>query len=208
LIDRVASAIERAVAHPESARIVSEAMTAVQTVTRLKRDFLLGGHELVHLARAVSRELGLPEAEADLIGYVASIHDLGMTRLHDRVGGSGALGFEQIQALSSHPETSVEIIRPLDYLGQVRELILTHHERWDGTGYPRGLRGEGIPLGGRVLAVVDAYESMTHERAYRAPRSKEDAIAELRKECGTQFDPQVVEALVRVLEREAQGATS
>jgi signal transduction histidine kinase len=206
LIDRVASAVERAVAHPESPRIVTEAVEAVQSVTRLKREFLLGGHDLVHLARAVSRELGLPEAEADLIGYVASIHDLGMTRLHDRVGGSGALGFEQIQALASHPETSVEIIRPLDYLGQVRELILTHHERWDGTGYPRGLRGEGIPLGGRVLAVVDAYESMTHERAYRAPRSQEQAIAELRRECGTQFDPQVVEALVRVLEREEKGA--
>ncbi|HTK32428.1 MAG TPA: HD domain-containing phosphohydrolase [Candidatus Saccharimonadaceae bacterium] len=207
LIERVAGAVERAIAHPESPRIVSEAVDAVRSVTRLKRDHLLGGHDVVHLARATARELNIPDPDADLIGYVASVHDVGMTRMHERVAGPGALDREQVQALTRHPETSVEIIRPLEYLNQVRDLILSHHERWDGRGYPRGLKGDDIPLGGRVLAVVDAYDSMTRGRAHRAPRPREEAIAELRRAAGAQFDPQAVEALVRVVERESGGAS-
>jgi HD-GYP domain-containing protein (c-di-GMP phosphodiesterase class II) len=100
-----------------------------------------------------------------------------------------------------HPEVSVEMIRPLEYLGSVRELILAHHERWDGSGYPRGLAGDEIPLGGRLLAVVDAYESMTAGRPYRAARSHDEAIAELRREASRQFDPDVVEAFARMMSR-------
>jgi HD-GYP domain-containing protein (c-di-GMP phosphodiesterase class II) len=84
----------------------------------------------------------------------------------------------------------------------VRELILCHHERWDGSGYPRGVGGEEIPLGSRVLAAVDAYESMTAGRPYRAPRRSDEAVAELRAGRGTQFDPRVVEALIRVIDRD------
>ena len=101
---------------------------------------------------------------------------------------------------------SVEIIRPLEDMGAVRELILSHHERWDGSGYPQGIAGEEIPLGSRVLAVVDAWESMIAGRPYRPPRRRDDAIAELRREAGRQFDPAAVDALIRVLEREGGGS--
>ena len=204
LIDRVASAVERAIAHPDSPRIVAESIEAVKTVTRLKRECLLGSHDVVHLARAVARELGLAESEADLLGYVASIHDLGMTRVegHDQPGPLDPTALENVER---HPEVSVEILRPIEYLAQVRDIILGHHERWAGSGYPRGLHGDAIPLGSRILAVVDAFESMTTGRAYRPPRTRAEALEELRRESGGQFDPRVVDAFARVLEREGAG---
>jgi signal transduction histidine kinase len=201
LIERVASAIERAIAHPESPRIAAEAIEAVQAVTRLKREGLLGGHDAVSLARRLARELGLGEPEADLLGYVTSIHDLGMGSVEGRQV-AGPLDSRSVAALERHPEVSLEILRPLEYLAQVREIVLGHHERWDGTGYPRAFAGEAIPLGSRILAVVDAYDSMTRGRPYRAPRTRPDALAELRRESGKQFDPRVVDAMARLLEHD------
>jgi signal transduction histidine kinase/putative methionine-R-sulfoxide reductase with GAF domain len=204
LVERVGSAIERASAHPESGRVVEEALEAVRSVTRLRRDRLLGGRDQIHLARAVARELGMPESDIDLIGYVASIHDLGMTRLQETVDRPGSLDPESRDEVQRHPEGSLDIIRGLEYQGTVRELILTHHERWDGAGYPRGLKGQDIPLGARVLAAVDAYESMIRGRPYRTALPRDAALAELRRESGRQFDPAVVEAFARVLDREAR----
>lgn len=202
LAERVGSAIERACAYPDSGRVVEDALEAVRCMTRLKRDLALGGRREVKLVRAVARELGVPAADLDVIGYVASIHDVGMVRVTGETDGPGALNEAQRSVVSTHPAVSVAILRPLEYLGVVRELILSHHERWDGTGYPRGLAGEAIPLGARILAVVDAWQSLTVERPFRAARAPEDAVAELRREAGRQFDAEVVEALVRVLDRE------
>ena len=204
LAERVGSAIERACAYPDSGRVVEDALEAVRCMTRLKRDLALGGRREVKLVRAVARELGVPAADLDVIGYVASIHDVGMVRVAGETDGPGALNEAQRSVVSTHPAVSVAILRPLEYLGVVRELILSHHERWDGTGYPRGLAGEAIPLGARILAVVDAWQSLTVERPFRAARVPEDAVAELRREAGCQFDAEVVEALVRVLDREGR----
>jgi HD-GYP domain-containing protein (c-di-GMP phosphodiesterase class II) len=146
------------------------------------------------------------DTDVDVIGYVASVHDVGMTHMPSSVSLAQPLDSEQRRELARHPEVSVEIMRPLEYLGSVRELILGHHERWDGAGYPRGLKGEEIPLGSRILAVVDAYDSMTRGRPYRAARSHEETIAELNAEGGHQFDPGVVEALEFVLAREEEAA--
>jgi signal transduction histidine kinase/putative methionine-R-sulfoxide reductase with GAF domain len=204
LTERVASAIERACAYPDSERVVVDALEAVRCMTRLKRDLSLGGRQLVKRARAVARELGMSTADVDVIGYVASIHDLGMVRFESMTHHPGVLDARQRTAVKSHPEVSVEILRPLEYLGVVREFILGHHERWDGTGYPRGLAGEAIPLGSRILAVVDAWESMTMPRPFRSPRSAMEAAAELRRESGTHFDGTVVEAFLCVLDREGE----
>jgi signal transduction histidine kinase/putative methionine-R-sulfoxide reductase with GAF domain len=200
LVERVGSAIERSYAYPDSGRIAEEATEALRSITRLKREGLLGDRDMVGLARAMARAIGMSETDVDLVGYVAAVRDLGMAslvpELRDR---PGTLGEDEREALRKHPERSVELIRPLEYLGSVRELVLAHHERWDGAGYPHLLRGTEIPLGARILAVVDAYASMTAGRPYRAARSHEEALAELRQESGRQFDPEVVEALVRVL---------
>lgn len=200
LADRVGSALERACEHPESGRVIAEAGAAIRSMTRLQRDAAHGCRQRMQWARAVGRALGMPDSEVDLIGYVSSIHDLGMTHIESRVTGAAPLDEETRRQLAKHPQLSVETIRPLGYLSRVRDLILAHHERWDGAGYPRGLAGEAIPLGSRILAVVDAFASMTRGRPYRAPRSPEEALAELRREAGSQFDPRVVEAMASVVE--------
>jgi signal transduction histidine kinase len=206
LVERVGSAVERASRHPDSPRLVSDALAAVRSITRLKRESLLGGRQQVHFARALARELQMSESEVDLLGYVASIHDLGMTSVDRQVSQPEPLDSEGHAEVERHPEISVEIIRPLEYQSAVREVILSHHERWDGHGYPRGLKGEEIPLGGRVLAVVDAWESMTQGRPFRAPMTPEAALAELNAAAGAQFDPTVVAAFVHVLAREETGS--
>jgi HD-GYP domain-containing protein (c-di-GMP phosphodiesterase class II) len=205
LTERVSSAIERAYAYPDSERVVDDALEAVRCMTRLKRDLALGGRQLVKRARAVAREIGMSPSDVDVIGYVASIHDLGMVRFESVTHHPGRLDEAQRSAMSAHPEVTVQILRPLEYLGVVREYILGHHERWDGTGYPRGLAGEAIPLGSRILAVVDAWESMTTARPFRAPRTAAEAAEELRREAGQQFDATVVEGFLAVLGREGEG---
>jgi signal transduction histidine kinase len=204
LVDRIGSALERACAHPDSSRVVEEALELVRSVTRLRREHLLGGHEAVHLARALARELGMPATDIDLVGYAASIHDIGMTRLEGLARRPTRLAPEEREHLRRHPEVSVEILRPVEYVGTVRDIILGHHERWDGSGYPHALAGAEIPVGARVIAVVDAWESMVRGRPWRGALSREEAIAELGRGAGTQFDPAVVEAFLRVLAREAR----
>jgi HD-GYP domain-containing protein (c-di-GMP phosphodiesterase class II) len=190
--------VERAYAYPDIGRVVDEAVEAIRSITRLKQDGLLGDRDAVGMARSLARSLGMGPAEVDAIGYVAAIRDLGMTPLRDRLAHVGPLDEDERHALMQHPEAGVEMIRPLEYLGSARELILSHHERWDGTGYPRRLQGPEIPLGARILAVVDAYESMTRGRPYRAARTPAEAMAELREEAGRQFDPEVVDAFAAV----------
>jgi signal transduction histidine kinase len=205
LIERVAGAVERAVAHPDSPHLVLDSIEAVRTVTQMKRQSVLGGHDAVRLTRLLARELGLTDSEADLLGYVASIHDLGMSQVEGH-REAGPLTATAKFKLERHPEVTLEILRPLEYVAQVREIILAHHEHWDGSGYPRGLSGEAIPVGSRILAVVDAYESMTRGRPYRPPRPIQEALQELRVESSRQFDPRVVEAFVNVIEHDGRTA--
>src|SRR5262249_56218309 len=127
---------------------------------RLARDYLLGTRSAVRLARDTARELEMSDADVDVIGYVAAIHDVGMMQLHDRLQAPRSLDEDERRQLARHPEQGLEIVRPLGAPGLVSELVLAHHERWDGSGYPRGIAGEEIPLGSRVLAVVDASQSM------------------------------------------------
>ena len=98
-----------------------------------------------------------------------------------------------------HPELGAQLLRPLEAVGAVREVVLSHHEWWDGSGYPRRLEGADIPIGARVLAVVDAYESMTLGRAHRRALTREEALVEIGRLEGRQFDPEVVEAFERAL---------
>jgi HD-GYP domain-containing protein (c-di-GMP phosphodiesterase class II) len=103
--------------------------------------------------------------------------------------------------MSEHPVTGEAILKPVERMRGVSQVLRHHHERWDGTGYPDGLRGEAIPVSARILAVVDAYSAIRDERPYKQARSHEEAMAELYRSAGTQFDPWIVEAFARMLDQ-------
>jgi HD-GYP domain-containing protein (c-di-GMP phosphodiesterase class II) len=98
-----------------------------------------------------------------------------------------------------HPEYAREMLLPIRYLGEALEVPIYHHERWDGTGYPRGLKGEEIPVGARIFAVVDVWDALTSDRPYREKWRPEDATEYLRANRGKQFDPQIVDAFPKLL---------
>jgi HD-GYP domain-containing protein (c-di-GMP phosphodiesterase class II) len=109
------------------------------------------------------------------------------------------LSDDELRRLRNHPQVGVRIIEPLEPLRPLLPLLMHHHERWDGRGYPLGLRGEAIPLGARILAVADAFDAMLTEKRHRKARSQSDAVRELQRCAGNQFDPRVVEAFVKQL---------
>jgi signal transduction histidine kinase len=155
----------------------------------------------VRLARALAQELGLDEADVATVAFAAGVHDIGMTRLPGGLRESATpFSADERELMERHVELGADLLRPLVGFDAVREVVLSHHEWWDGTGYPRGLRGEEIPVGARIVTVVDAWESMTVGRPHRPARHEEDARFELHRRAGEQFDPRVVEAFERVLD--------
>jgi GAF domain-containing protein len=151
---------------------------------------------LLDLMDRVLQKIGAGEQERDLALYVAMVYDLGLMSIEKGLRGKkGKLTPPEVATFQKHPFTTLALLRALDSSEQVRSIILHHHEHFDGTGYPDGLRGTDIPLISRVLAVVDAYCAMTENRPYRKKMSREEALAEIRQGSGTIFDPVVVEAL-------------
>ncbi|UCF78499.1 MAG: GAF domain-containing protein [Candidatus Eiseniibacteriota bacterium] len=184
-----------------------DALRALIANMRRNRLKLCSG-AFVNYAVEVARRMGMSREELGVMAYVASIHDVGMVRIGRRlVESSCRFGEKEMELLRRHPEEGIEIVRPIEFMEQVYELILCHHERVDGTGYPRGLRGYQIPLGSRILAVVDAYESMRIGRPYRVPLEEADAIEELKRCAGKQFDEEVVDTLVQAITDEKLSGT-
>ena len=159
---------------------------------RVRRDCL-------HVAEAL--DVTEPETVRNLqLGAV--LHDIGKHRVPDEIlNKPGALTPEQWEEMRRHPEYGAEFVRDIPFLRGAAEVILNHHERWDGGGYPRGLREEEIPLTARIFFVVDAFDAMLSKRCYKDPMPPEDALQELRRNAGTQFDPSVVAAFEKVYER-------
>jgi putative nucleotidyltransferase with HDIG domain len=166
-------------------------------------DAYTGSHsrEVVELAMAVADELGLGAKERRDAEFVALLHDVGKVRIpNEIINKPGPLTDEERRIMNMHTiegERMLERVGGL--LGEVGSVIRSCHERWDGHGYPDGLAGEEIPLVARMVACCDAYNAMTTDRSYRAALPAEEALAELERNAGTQFDPDVVEALIRVL---------
>ena len=165
------------------------------------RDVYTGfhSHRVAQLAVNIAVRLGLDREQVELIRLAASLHDLGKLALpEDLLRKPGPLTPPERLVLERHAQIG---FRMLDSLGidPVADWVLHHHERWDGTGYPDGLSGGEIPLGARIIFVADAYDAMTSERAYRQAVPQPDALAELERCAGTQFDPAVVKALTQEL---------
>src|SRR5207302_10254717 len=162
------------------------------------RDTYTGSHSerVSELAARVASCIGLDAEQVELTRLAGSLHDLGKLAIPEEIlRKPGELTDSERLVLERHPMIG---FRMLDSLGvdPVADVVLHHHERWDGAGYPDGLRGDAIPLGARIIFVADAYDAMTSDRVYRAKRSAEAALAELERCSGTQFDPEIVAAFV------------
>ncbi len=149
------------------------------------------------LAIALARGLRRSEQEARFIGLAALLHDIGKRAIPAAIlNKPGPLTEQEWAIMRLHPEIGYQmLVGAGGAYTHIAPLVLTHHERWDGLGYPFGLAGEAIPLGARILAVADAYDAMTEQRPYRLPRTTAEASAEVRLCAGSRYDPLVVEAL-------------
>ena len=163
------------------------------------RDTYTSDHsqQLVLWAEMVARKLGCNEKDIEAICWAALLHDIGKIGIPDEILHKPShLTQDEWNTMKQHPEIGANIVGNIKKLKTAIPLIRHHHEHFDGTGYPSGLQGEQIPLGARILSVVDAYGAMIDRRVYRPPRKPEDAVYELQRKSGIQFDPKVVNAFL------------
>jgi diguanylate cyclase (GGDEF)-like protein/PAS domain S-box-containing protein len=161
------------------------------------------GKRVRKLALKLGRTIGLPKSKLDDLSILADLHDLGKIAIPDDiVTKRDKLTEKDWKILRSYPEIGYNIAKSSYKYSNIAEYILTHHERWDGTGYPQGLKGEDIPIASRITAIADAYDVMRSGRFYKRTLSKKEAIKELEKSSGTQFDPQLVKQFIEILEEE------
>ncbi|MFO7818743.1 MAG: diguanylate cyclase [Halanaerobacter sp.] len=148
----------------------------------------------------MAEELNLSQVKMDKLSLVATLHDIGKTIIPSEIlNKEDKLDEDEWEIIKQHPKTGYRIASSTEEFSHVAEEILYHHERWDGSGYPHGLREEEIPLLSRIITIVDAYDVMTNGRAYKEAMSTEEALAEVKRCAGTQFDPELVEHFVQVI---------
>lgn len=152
---------------------------------------------IAFISRKIGRSMGLPPNVLDELELFSMLHDIGKIGIDDRIlNKPGKLSHIESSIMKKHPEIGYRIAMSSPELEPVAQYILCHHEKWDGSGYPKGLKRENIPLLSRILAVSDAYDAMTENRIYRKAMSVDEAIAEIKNNSGTQFDPHVVKVFI------------
>lgn len=181
-------------------------LTLEALVTALDaRECETGNHSqrVVRTTLAIAERMGLPESLREHIGRGALLHDIGKIGVPDHVLlKPGRLTEEEWVEMKKHPEIGARILSGIAFLEPAAEIVLSHQERWDGGGYPRGLQREEIPIGARIFAVADALDAITSDRPYRRGRSLEHAREEIARYAGTQFDPIVVEHFLAITDEE------
>jgi HD-GYP domain-containing protein (c-di-GMP phosphodiesterase class II) len=175
-------------------------VTALATSIDAKDPYTKGHSDRVNqYTLKMARQLKLPEDQLDMLQYMSLLHDIGKIGIKDSVlNKPGKLTEEEFDEIKKHPEVGYRIISEIKYLSKSAEVVRHHHERYNGMGYPSGLIGEKIPLGSRIISVADAYDAMTTERPYKKAMTHEEALLELNRCSGTQFDPRVVKAFIEV----------
>lgn len=201
--DQAASALHRVRLFVELERSYLQTVFALANAIDAKDSYTADhAQRLADMALAVGRELGMPPDELEDLRYGAILHDVGKIGIPDAILQKPArLDAGEWALMRRHPVIGAQILAPVPRLAGAARIVRHHHERYDGTGYPDGLAGEAIPLGARILAVVDAYGAIVDRRAYKEPCPHAEAIAELKRCAGTQLDPVVVEAFLRLFGR-------
>jgi putative nucleotidyltransferase with HDIG domain len=167
------------------------------------RDQSTSGHSrrVANLTVSVARTYGVEGSALQQIEHGALLHDIGKLKIPDSILWKPArLDDSEWLTMKMHPQYGYELLCNLEFLQEAAELVLSHHEKFDGSGYPRGLRGEQIPLGARIFSVVDAVDAMIYKRPYNEPVTFEEAAREIRRCAGTHFDPDLVPLSIEVLE--------
>jgi putative nucleotidyltransferase with HDIG domain len=167
------------------------------------RDKETEGHTLrvTELTLEMARAFGMSEAELVHVRRGGLLHDIGKMGIPDRILlKEGPLNPEEWETMRKHPVYAYEMLLPIEYLRSALDIPYCHHEKWDGSGYPRGLKGEEIPLIARIFAVVDVWDAVTSDRPYRAAWSREKALAHIQEQSGSHFDPHVVEVFLALME--------
>ena len=167
------------------------------------RDKETEGHSrrVTDLTAKLAQSLGLSDEQIAHLRRGAMLHDMGKIGIPDSILlKPAALTDEEWIIMRKHPQLAYDMLYPIEYLRPALEIPLSHHEKWDGTGYPRGLKGEEIPLAARLFAVVDVWDALTSDRPYRPAWSEEEALNYIREQSGKHFDPQVVDLFFRVIQ--------
>jgi len=186
------------VVHRDAVKALAQAIEA--------KDHYTGGHcdRMEEYAVAIAGKFNLSFLEKKVLAYAAALHDIGKIGIPERIlSKSGKLTPEEYTIMKTHPERGAAIIHGVGFLAPVAPLIYHHQERYDGQGYPDSLAGEEIPLGSRIVAVLDTFDAMTSDRPYRKALPIEMAIAELKRYSKQQFDPLVVDAFLEVLKEQS-----
>ncbi|OEU48630.1 MAG: hypothetical protein BA862_12985 [Desulfobulbaceae bacterium S3730MH12] len=197
-----AIALHRAISYDKKMMENFRQMVEGLTLALEAKDEKTHGHsvKVAMFAKMVAEEMGLSEEEIETIYHGGLLHDIGKIGMEDDIlDRLGILSRKEMDIVKQHPEVGARIVRPLVFLNDIEPLILHHHERFNGTGYPHGLKGKAIPLGVRILTVCDVFETMLAGRKYFAKMKQEDAILNLQSEAGSQFDPEVIKALFSAL---------
>lgn len=167
------------------------------------KDLYTEGHiwRLSHYSEQLAMAAGLPPEQVRAARYGGFLHDIGKIGVDDAIlRKPEPLTPAEYHQLKQHPETGARIVAPMRFAREVAPIILGHHETWDGRGYPQGLRGEEIPIGARIVAIVDAYDAMTTDRPYRRALSRERALQRLRARRGVQWDPDLTAIFLELVE--------
>ena len=193
----------------ELLRRLSVSVVETLIIAMEAKDMYLRGHSLrvADLAAEIAVEMQQESAMVERIRLAGRLHDVGKIGIREEILNKPAsLTVAEFEHVKQHVRIGIEILRPMAQLDPVLDFIQDHHEHWDGSGYPRALRGESITLGGRILAAADAFDALTSQRAYRSPMRADDSLAYLGTVAGALLDPQVIQALQVVMTRRLASA--
>ena len=185
-------------------KAIKEAVEALSRAAELREHNAAGhGEQCSHYTGMIARGLNLSAQEVEDLTFAGRVHDVGKLFIPDRVlNKPGALTENEFAVIKKHPQVGAEVLRAIPEIEHVAQAVESHHEAFDGSGYPRGLKGEDIPLYGRIVAVADAYVNMTSDRSFAPPKTDEQAMAELGKQSGIRFDGMIVRLFARLLKME------